>query len=113
MPSSQPSVTMHLQPHALPSVRAALDEALNELGVQLSQLTRAGFIPQAWMGDRISEEARVFYNSTVMESEVGSLAALLAYQTELNRVRNSVQAMETQYLGNEDQVAGDMRRQQA
>ena len=113
MPGSPPSVTLHLQPHALPSVRAAFDEALNDLGVQLAQLTRAGLIPEAWMGDPISEQVRAFYNTTVMESEAGSLAALLAYQTELTRVRNSLQAMEAQYLGNEDQVAADMRRQQA
>jgi hypothetical protein len=113
MAGPQPPVTMHVQPDALPALRVAFDDALGELNTHLAQLSRGGFIPKAWMGDPISEDVRVFYNTTVMESGEGSLAALLAYQAELTRIRDSVQAMEAQYLGNEDQVAGDMRRQKA
>lgn len=97
MPGSQPPVSLHLQPHILPSVRTAFDEALNDLGIQLAQLSRAGFIPGAWMGDRVSEETRVHYNAAVMESKDGALAALFAYQAELTRIRNSIQAMEDHY----------------
>jgi hypothetical protein len=100
---------MHIQPGTLPTLRAAFQESLEELNAHVAQLSRGGFIPEAWMGDRISEEARLFYNSTVMESQDGSLAALLAYQAELARISDSLKAMEDHYLGNEDQVATVMR----
>jgi hypothetical protein len=106
MPGSQSPATLHLEPHTLPSVRTAFDEALNDIGIQLAQLTRAGFIPEAWMGDQVSEGARVHYNAAVMESKDGALSALLAYQTELTRIRNSLKATEDHYRRTEgDNVA--------
>ncbi len=91
MPGSGPPVNLHVQPDALPAVRAALEDALTELGVQLTQLSRAGFIPQPWLLDPVSEETRVFYNTTVMEAGDGSLSALFAYQTELTRIARESQ----------------------
>jgi hypothetical protein len=111
MPGSGPPVNLHVQPDALPAVRLAVEDALTELGIQLTQLTRAGFIPQPWLLDRVSEETRLFYNTTVMESENGSLSALLAYQTELTRILESLKATEDSYLRNEVDVAGLVRPQ--
>jgi hypothetical protein len=111
MPGSGPPVNLHVQPDALPAVRAAVEDALTELGVQLTQLTRAGFIPQPWLLDRVSEETRVFYNRTVMEAGDGSLSALFAYQTELTRILESLKATEDSYLRNEVDVAGLVRPQ--
>lgn len=110
MPGSAPPVTLRLQPQALPSVKAAFEEALVDLGIQLARLTRSGFIPEAWMGDPISEDVRVFYNTTVIESSDSTFAALMAYQSELTRIRDSLEAMEAHYLTGEDQVAGDVRQ---
>jgi hypothetical protein len=109
MPDSGPPVTLNVQPDALPAVRAAIDDALNELGVQLAQLATGGFIPQPWLGDPVSEETRVFYNRTVMEAENGSLSALRAYQTELIRILDSLKAMEDNYSRTEGDVAGLVR----
>src|SRR5881227_168993 len=111
MPGSEPPATLHLQPHTLPSVRAELEGALDELGIQLARLTRAAFIPEAWMGDRISEDVRVFYNQTVIESPAGPMAALIAYQTELTRIRDSVKAMEDHYRRTEGDNAALWGRQ--
>jgi hypothetical protein len=97
MPGSQRPDVMNIQPHTLPTVRAALEGAIGELNSHLAQLSRGGYIPAAWMGDRISEDARVFYNRTVMESQDGSLAALFAYQGELTRIHDTLKAMEDNY----------------
>jgi hypothetical protein len=106
MPGSQPPVTMHIQPHTLPALRTAYEDALGELNAHLAQLSRGGYIPKPWMGDRISEEVRVFYNATVMESQDSSLAALFAYQAELGRIRDSLKATEDHYRRTEgDNVA--------
>jgi hypothetical protein len=109
MPGSGPPVSLHVQPDALPAVRAAVEDALTELRVQLAQLTRAGFIPQPWLLDPVSEETRVFYNRTVMEAGDGSLSALLAYQTELTRIVESLKAIEDNYSRNEVDVTGLVR----
>lgn len=81
-----------------------------DLRLQLARLTNGAFIPEAWMGDPISEQSRVAYNTAVMESPDGPYAALWAYQTELTRIRDSLEAMEAHYLTGEDQVAGDVRQ---
>jgi hypothetical protein len=106
MPSAVSTATLHVQPNALPAVRAAVEEGLTDLQVQLMRLTNGAFIPEPWMGDSISEDARVFYNTTVMESPSGSLAALVAYQAELTRIRDSLKATEDHYRRTEgDNVA--------
>ena len=97
MPGSHPSVRLHLEPHTLPAVRTAVEDALTDLGVQLSRLTRGGFIPEPWLGDPVSAKVQAHYNATVMEAPDGPLAALFAYQTELTRIRDSLQLMEDHY----------------
>jgi hypothetical protein len=106
-----PSVTLNVQPEALPAVRAAVEEALVDLQTQLLRLNQGGFIPQPWLLDPVSEETRLFYNTTVMESGDGSLSALLAYQTELTRIVESLKAMEDNYSRNEVDVTGLVRPQ--
>jgi hypothetical protein len=110
MPGSHPSFTMHVQPDTLPSVRAAFDDALTELGVHLARLTRAGFILEPWLGDQVSDETRAHYNTRVMEAPDGPLAALLAYQAELTRIHDTLQVMENQYLRAEGEIAGGLGR---
>ncbi len=109
MTGSVPSVTLNVQPEALPAVRAAIEDALTELQAQLLRLNQGGFIPQPWLLDRVSEETRVFYNRTVMEAENGSMSALLAYQTELTMIVDSLKATEDNYSRNEVDVAGLVR----
>ncbi|WP_147254092.1 hypothetical protein [Pseudonocardia hierapolitana] len=98
---------------ALPAVKAAFDEAIAEVRLQVQRLGGAAFIPEPWLGDPISSTTRAHYNSVVMESAEGAYSAMVAYADELIRIRDSLQAMQDQYLSSEDQAAGDMRRQQA
>jgi hypothetical protein len=110
MPGSHSSVTLHVQPDTLPSVRAAVDETLTELGVHLARLSRAGFIFEPWLGDQVSDETQAHYNTRVMEAPDGPMAALLAYQAELIRIRDTLQVMEDQYLRAEGEIAGGLGR---
>jgi hypothetical protein len=111
MPSAVPPVTLHVQPDALPAVRAAVEEGITDLQVQLMHLTNGAFIPEPWMGDPISEDVRVFYNTTVMESKDGPMAALLAYQSELTRIHDNLKAMEDHYRQTEGDNAALWGRQ--
>jgi hypothetical protein len=97
MPGFHPPVTLHLEPQSLPAVRAAFEDALTDLGVQLARLTRGGFIPEPWLGDPISAKVQAHYNASVMEAPDGPLHALFAYQEELVRIRDNLQLMEDHY----------------
>lgn len=90
-------VTLRVEPHAIPAVRAAFDEALGELDRQLRRLRAEGYLGEPWLGDEVSREVRDFYNQHVMDAADGPYAALVAYEKELLHVRDTLQRMEDDY----------------
>jgi hypothetical protein len=113
MAGGRQAVTLRVDLDALPAVKAAFDEAIAEVRSHVRRLGRAAFIPEPWLGDPTSSTTQAHYNSVVMESADGPYSAMVAYVDELVRIRANLQAMETQYLSNEDRVAADVRRQRA
>jgi hypothetical protein len=109
MAGPQPQLTLHVQPAALAAARAAVEEALAELGTQLALLSRGAYIRDARMGDKVSNDTQLFYNAAVMDSPSGPLAALIAYRAELARIQESLKAMEEQYVQGEGTIAGSYR----
>lgn len=105
MPGTHPPVTLHLEPHALPMVRSAFEDAIAEVQAHLARLGRTGFIPEAWLGDPVSAEVQAHYNTTVMEASDGPYAALVAYEAELTRIRDNLQLMEDHYRRTEGENA--------
>ena len=91
------AVTFRVEPRTLPQMRAAFDEALSDIGEQLGRLQNEGYLGEPWLGDEISLEVRNFYNRHVMDSTDGPYAALVAYEAELLRVRDTLQQMEDEY----------------
>ena len=92
-----PPATLRLEPRAIPAVRAALDEALDQLRPHLARLHHVGYLDQAWLGDEVSEHVRKYYNSRVMDADDGPHAALRAYELELTSVRDTLLLMEQNY----------------
>jgi hypothetical protein len=105
MPGSYPPVTFRLEPHMLPAVRAALDDALADLRPQLVRLGNDGFIPEPWLGDPVSAAVVAYYQSNVMEASEGPYAALRAYEVELTKVRDNLQVLEDHYRRTEGENA--------
>jgi hypothetical protein len=106
MPGRHPPVTLRLEPHAIPAVRAAFDEAIEELTSQLARMQRTAYIREPWLGDRVSAQVAEHYNRTVMDSRDGPYAALRAFETELRKVRNNLKLLEGHYRRTEgDEVA--------
>lgn len=108
--SQHPPVVLRIEPEAIPAVRAEIDNALEELSAQLIRLGQAGHITQAWLGDRISEEVRMYYQAHVMDSPTGPYAALVAYETELLNVRDTLQRMEQEYIRTDGEHAANLGR---
>jgi hypothetical protein len=105
MPGLQPPVTLRLEPHTIPAVRAAFDDALTELTHQLIRLRRAGVIPEPWLGDPISAKVADYYHARVMDAPDGPYAALRAYEVELTKVRDNLQVLEDHYRRTEGENA--------
>ena len=91
------SVTLRVEPHAIPALRNAYEEALDQLAVQLIRLRRDGNIQEPWLGDETSQAVHETYNRMVMEAPEGPYAAMVAYQAELVRIRDQLQLMEDAY----------------
>ena len=91
------SVTLWLAPSTIPMMRAAFDHALIDIRHHLIRLQNEGYLGEPWLGDEISLEVRDFYNRHVMDSTDGPYAALVAYEAELLRVRDTLQQMEDEY----------------
>src|SRR5687767_12363809 len=101
----------------IPAVRAAVDESLNELSIQLQLLQVDGVI-QPWLGDPVSERVVMHYNARVMGVGGGSAApgapgsaygALVAYQTELVKIKESLELMERGYVRTDGDMAAVYR----
>ena len=92
---------LRVDPHRLTAVREAYDEALNELGPQLTVLAEAGHIQTPWLGDDVSEDVRNEYNAKVMESKLGAYQAMRTYEAELKAARDQFAEMEQAYLAAE------------
>jgi hypothetical protein len=96
---------LRIEPSAIPAVRAAFDESLAELRSQLVRLGQEGYISEPWLGDPVSAEAVAAYNGRVMDAPNGPYAAMVAYEAELLRIRDSLQAMEDHYRRTEGENA--------
>jgi hypothetical protein len=95
--SSYSHVTLRVEPRSIPNLREAFEEALTSLGAQLRRLQNEGYLREPWLGDEISAEVADFYNRRVMDSTDGPYAALVAYEAELLKVRDTLQLMEDEY----------------
>lgn len=113
MPGQFSSGTFRIVDGQIPAVRAAVDESLNELSVQLQRLQVDGVI-EPWLGDPVSEDVVLQYNVRVMGAVGGSVApgsaygALVAYQAELVKIKDILELMERGYVGAEGDATGDV-----
>jgi hypothetical protein len=113
MPGQFSSGTFRVVDGQIPAVRAAVEESLNELSVQLRRLRVEGVI-EPWLGDPVSEDVVQQYNARVMGAVGGSVApgsaygALVAYQAELVKIKESLELMERGYVGAEGDTKGDV-----
>jgi hypothetical protein len=103
-------ITLRLEPGQIPAVRAAIDESLAELRPHLVRLGQEGYIPEPWLGDKISAEIASYYNTRVMDSRDGPYAALVAYEAELTKVRENLVLLEHNYHRNEAATAASAAR---
>lgn len=99
---------LRVEPHQIPALRAAFEEAAATVSLQLEQLGQEGQIPQPWMGDPVSADVARIYHSQVMDAgnPNSTYAHLSTYREELRKVHETLGAMESDYRRTEgDNVA--------
>jgi hypothetical protein len=109
MPGQFSSGTFRVVDGQIPALRAAVEESLIDLRDQLFRLRQEGVIQQ-WLGDPVSEDVVQQYNARVMGAAGGPSAygALVAYQAELVKIKESLELMERGYVGAEGDTKGDV-----
>ncbi|OZM79649.1 hypothetical protein [Pseudonocardia sp. MH-G8] len=97
MPGQFPSAALRIEPSAIPTVRAAVDDSLAELKQHLVRLRQDAYIREPWLGDPVSAEVATSYNLRVMDAADGPYAAMVALEAELMKIRDSLRLMEDHY----------------
>jgi alkylhydroperoxidase family enzyme len=105
MPGQFPPTTLRIEPHAIPAVRAAFDDALGELRQHLVRLGQEAYIREPWLGDPVSADVASSYNTRVMDAADGPYGAMVALEAELIKIRDSLQLMEDHYRRTEGENA--------
>lgn len=95
--NSYSPVTLRVEPHALPAMKAAFAEALTTLRPHLARLREVGYLHEAWLGDEMSEYVRYHYNTYIMGEKESPYAALRAYEQRLQDVHDALDRMEQEY----------------
>ena len=101
---------LHLQPHMIPELRAAFKSAVDQLNEALVDLGRRGFLPTPWLGDEVSSNVAAHYVHQAMAGPQSSYRQLVAYQSELNRVYETLTRMEDEYRRADQDASTDLRR---
>jgi hypothetical protein len=91
------AAAVRVEPHALPAVRAAFDQALLTLHPHVSRMLHTASLASSWLGDESSQQARLDYNQQIMQAADGPYAALVAYHGRLQDVRDQLARAEAAY----------------
>jgi hypothetical protein len=97
MATDYPPATLRVDPSAIPAVRAALDETVQELNEYLHPMAVDGYLHEPWLGDPESARVAAFYNDRVMSAPDGPYHALLRYRDQLASARDQLAATEAEY----------------
>ena len=104
----RPQAIPRVEPHQIPALRVAFEEAAATVDGQLQRLRREGQIPRPWMGDPVSADVTRIYHAHVMDAANpnSTYAHLSTYREELREVHETLGVMEADYRRTEgDNVA--------
>jgi hypothetical protein len=109
--SDRRQATLRVESHMLPALRAAFADGVQQLRSRLRVFAQDGFIAQPWMGDPLTKALTVGYNARAVDGPGSAYECLLAYETELVKIRDQLTQMEAGYHRHETDVAASFGRQ--
>ncbi len=96
-PTVYPAAVLRVTPDALPELRRAVDNTLDELTPHLQTMYRAAILPEPWLRDPVSAETHRVYNENVMGAHDGPFHALLMYQRQLVTISERLAEIQRNY----------------
>jgi hypothetical protein len=93
-----------------PLYGATVSAALDQLDDALGHLRRSGVLAHPWLGDEISSDVAAHDTRPAMEQPDSSYRALLEYEAELTRVRDTLQRVEDHDRRTDQTAASLLRR---
>lgn len=96
---------LRLEPHMIPALRTAFDTARSDLASTMRAFGGDALMTEAWLGDPVSEQAMIDYHAIVSGSSTSAHECLLAYESELVAIRDTLADMEATYRRTEGDVA--------
>ena len=105
MPEIPPTAVLRLEPHMIPTLRAAFVDAAETLRSKLDDLNFKGRIPEPWMLDPVSIDIVESYHRHVMDGDESAYGRLRAYERELVKVVDVLTALESEYRRTEGENA--------
>jgi hypothetical protein len=104
----QPRALLRVEPHQIPALSVAFEDAAKRISSELEQLRREGAFPAPWLGDPVSENIKAVYDGMALNDPRSTYQHLVAYPDELVRVYEGLRDMEERYRGNEADAAALM-----
>lgn len=90
------SARLRVDVSAIPTMRRAMHDALDRLGVQIGHaITDLRIRP--WAGDPVSDSAANTFNDATLDGPEAALAALCGYRDQLQAAVDSLERAERQY----------------
>jgi Zn-dependent alcohol dehydrogenase len=88
---------LRLRPQMIPSMRASVASAVDQLDTALVHLRQNGHLTAQWMGDETSSDVVAHYTRQAMDGPQSAYDSLITYREELTRVHDTLQQMEADY----------------
>jgi hypothetical protein len=93
----RPHAVLRLEPHRIPALRSAFDEAAASIRDELARLGHEGLLPGPWLGDPVSAAVAAAYHEQIMNGPGSAYAHLTAYHGELVAAVRALEEMEAAY----------------
>lgn len=99
-----PQAVLSVAPDAVPRLRTAINDTLDELRPLLGRMRNEAHMPEPWLGDSASYATWALYTERVMGAPDGPFRAMVAYERQLVAIRDRLGEIERAYAENEAQT---------
>jgi hypothetical protein len=92
-----PAASLHIQPTAIPAIRAEIASTLATVRGLVARMGQEAVLDRPWLGDPESATTMKYYNDTVMHDPDGPFQATHKWLDDLQRTDEALAASEAHY----------------
>lgn len=87
-----PAAVLKFSADAAADLRTTFSRAIARMDDAIYELRSSAWMPEAWLGDPVSEAMRLHYNAVAVDGEYPAVRAFTDYRNELQRVVDQLDA---------------------